>query len=253
MKLNYQIHGSGPTIVLLHGLFGNLDNLGALARDLQNDYQVIQVDLRNHGLSPHSPEMTYPAMAQDLSQLFDELSLNNVTVIGHSMGGKLAMALTELEPDRLARLIIIDIAPVAYLERRHDDVFAALAAVSAAHITRRQEAAKLMKDYIAQDSTSQFLLKSFNNGEWRFNVAALYDQYDNLSAWQEVPAWSKPTLFIRGDRSFYIKRDYWSQIARQFPISKAHVIAGAGHWVHGERPIETMRAIRRFLAENPLS
>lgn len=253
MKLNYQIHGSGHAIVLLHGLFGNLDNLGALARDLQNDYQVIQVDLRNHGLSPHSPEMTFPAMAQDLSQLFDELSLNNVTVIGHSMGGKLAMALTELEPDRIARLIIIDIAPVAYLERRHDDVFAALAAVSAAHITRRQEAAKLMKNYIAQDSTIQFLLKSFNNGEWRFNVQVLYDQYDNLSAWQEVPPWNKPTLFIRGDHSFYIKRDYWDQIARQFPISKAHVIAGAGHWVHGERPTETVRTIRRFLEENPLS
>lgn len=249
MQLNYHVQGNGLPIVLLHGLFGSLDNLGNLARELAQDHLVVQVDLRNHGLSPHSPEMTFSAMAEDLRQLFDRLSLNNVTVIGHSMGGKVAMALTAVEPERIARLIVIDIAPVVYPERRHDDVFCALNAVTDAHITQRTEASRLMNKYIDDDNVILFLLKSFSQGQWRFDVPALYQQYDNISGWQDVPTWHKPVLFIRGELSPYIKRSYWDNIARQFPQARAHVISGAGHWVHGEKPEQTLRTIRRFLQE----
>jgi esterase len=249
MKLNYLLKGQGTPIVLIHGLFGSLDNLGVLARDLSQDHQVLQIDLRNHGLSPHSEDMNYAVMADDLIQLFDTLSLERLTVIGHSMGGKVAMRLTAERPELIERLIVIDIAPVAYPERRHDDVFAALQAVSENQVTERAAAAELMSRYIKQDGVIQFLLKSFRKGEWLFNIPALYRHYDEISGWQSVPAWRKPTLFIRGQLSPYISRNYWNEIAAQFPQAKAHVIAGAGHWVHGEKPEATLRTIRRFLEE----
>lgn len=249
MKLNYLLQGNGPTIVLIHGLFGSLDNLGSLARDLTKDYQVLQVDLRNHGLSSHSQDMNYSVMTQDLKQLFKELDLHHLTLIGHSMGGKVAMALTAVVPELIDRLIVIDIAPVTYHERRHDDVFAALQTVTEQHITERRQAAVVMKAFIKQDSVIQFLLKSFNKGEWLFNVSALYEHYESISGWHDVPQWNKPTLFIKGQLSPYISRAYWDEIARQFPHAKAHVIAGSGHWVHGEKPEATIRTIRHFLQE----
>lgn len=249
MKLNFSLRGSGPTIVLIHGLFGSLDNLGGLARDLVKDYQVLQVDLRNHGLSPHDDAMNYSVMAEDLVALFNELNLNKLTLIGHSMGGKVAMALTAVVPDLIERLIIIDIAPVVYPERRHDNVFAAVNAVNEAGAIRRQHASTVMADHIKHENVTQFLLKSFQNGKWLFNAPALFNNYDSISGWQTVPAWDKPVLFLRGQLSSYLSRAYWNDIAQQFPNAKAHVIAGAGHWVHGEKPESTIRAIRRFLTE----
>ncbi|PYB32319.1 alpha/beta fold hydrolase, partial [Serratia marcescens] len=154
MKLHYQLlaaESDALPVLLIHGLFGNLDNLGVLARDLHKQHTVIKVDLRNHGLSPRADDMNYPAMAQDLLALLDELQLEKAIVIGHSMGGKAAMALTAIAPERVARLIVIDVAPVDYQTRRHDEIFAALKAVSAAGITQRQAAAQLMRDYLQEE------------------------------------------------------------------------------------------------------
>lgn len=192
MKLNFRLQNApSPTsalpIILIHGLFGNLDNLGVLARDLQQHHNVIQVDLRNHGLSPRSPQVDYPAMAQDVLALMDELAIAQAIIIGHSMGGKVAMAMTALAPDRVEKLVAIDIAPVNYQVRRHDTIFAALNAVSAAGVTQRNEAAQLMRSLIKEEGVIQFLLKSFQGGEWRFNVPALWDQYENIIGWQPIP------------------------------------------------------------------
>ncbi|VXC57297.1 putative esterase [Enterobacterales bacterium 8AC] len=250
MKLHYQLLASdAPTlpVVLIHGMFGNLDNLGVLARDLNQQHRVIKVDLRNHGLSPRAEEMTYPAMAQDLLTLLDDLQVDKAIVIGHSMGGKAAMALTAIAPGRIVQLIVIDIAPVAYDVRRHDKIFAALQAVTAAGITRRQAAAQLMREYLDEEGVIQFLLKSFNSGTWRFNLPALIAQYENIIGWQEVPAWPHPTLFIRGGLSPYVQDQYRESIARQFPQARAYVVAGTGHWVHAEKPDAVLRAIHRFL------
>ncbi|MGL4486376.1 MAG: esterase [Yersinia sp. (in: enterobacteria)] len=252
MKLNFRLQNAlSPTsalpIILIHGLFGNLDNLGVLARDLQKDHNVIQIDLRNHGLSPRSPQVNYPEMAKDVLELMVQLAIEKTIIIGHSMGGKVAMAMTALAPKKIEKLIAIDIAPVNYQVRRHDQIFAALNAVNTAGVTQRQEAAQLMRNFIKEQGVIQFLLKSFQNGEWRFNVPALWDQYDNIVGWQQVPVWFHPILFIRGELSPYIQDSYRQDIARQFPQAKMHVVAGTGHWVHAEKPDSVLRAIHRFI------
>lgn len=169
MKLNIRAqtaqnqHNNSP-IVLVHGLFGSLDNLGVLARDLVNDHNIIQVDMRNHGLSPREPVMNYPAMAQDLVDTLDALQIDKATFIGHSMGGKAVMALTALAPDRIDKLVAIDIAPVDYHVRRHDEIFAAINAVSESDAQTRQQAAAIMRQHLNEEGVIQFLLKSLLTG-----------------------------------------------------------------------------------------
>ncbi|MDR0806262.1 MAG: esterase [Enterobacteriaceae bacterium] len=253
MKLNYRLQGnrrqnSDPVILLIHGLFGSLDNLGVLARDLQQDYQTLQIDVRNHGLSPHSPEMNYQVMAEDILALCRELSLDKISLIGHSMGGKISMKLTELAPELIRQLVVIDIAPVDYKESHHDDVFAALNAVTQAGMQQRTEAATIMRKMNLHEGVIQFLLKSFHSGEWRFNLPVLQQCYRDIIGWQDVPAWDHPMIFIRGELSPYIQDSYRSEIARQFPQAKAYVVAGCGHWVHAEKPQHVIRIVRNFFA-----
>ena len=254
MKLNVRaqsaqnLHNNSP-IVLVHGLFGSLDNLGILARDLVADHDIIQVDMRNHGLSPRSEEMNYPAMAQDLLDTLDEHHIETATVIGHSMGGKAVMALTALAPERIDRLVAIDIAPVDYHVRRHDEIFAAINAVTNAGVATRQQAATVMREFLKEEGVIQFLLKSFVDGAWRFNVPVLWEQYPHIVGWEAIPAWDHPALFIPGGNSPYVTEAYRDDLLAQFPQAKAHVIAGAGHWVHAEKPVAVLRAIRRYLAE----
>ncbi|AVQ93178.1 TPA: esterase [Citrobacter freundii] len=254
MKLNIRaqsaqnLHNNSP-IVLVHGLFGSLDNLGILARDLVADHDIIQVDMRNHGLSPRSPEMNYPAMAQDLLDTLDDRQIEKAIFIGHSMGGKAVMALTALAPERVERLVAIDIAPVDYHVRRHDEIFAAINAVTDAQASSRQQAASVMRQHLQEEGVIQFLLKSFVDGEWRFNVPVLWDQYPHIVGWETIPAWEHPALFIPGGNSPYVTEAYREQLLAQFPQARAHVIAGAGHWVHAEKPEAVLRAIRRYLSE----
>ena len=254
MKLNIRaqsaqnLHNNSP-IVLVHGLFGSLDNLGILARDLVADHDIIQVDMRNHGLSPRSPEMNYPAMAQDLLDTLDDQQIEKAIFIGHSMGGKAVMALTALAPERVERLVAIDIAPVDYHVRRHDEIFAAINAVTDAQASSRQQAASVMRQHLQEEGVIQFLLKSFVDGEWRFNVPVLWDQYPHIVGWETIPAWEQPALFIPGGNSPYVTEAYREQLLAQFPQARAHVIAGAGHWVHAEKPEAVLRAIRRYLSE----
>lgn len=254
MKLNTRAqsaqspHNNSP-IVLVHGLFGSLDNLGVLARDLVTDHALLQVDMRNHGLSPRSPQMTYADMAQDLLDTLDEHNIEKAILIGHSMGGKAVMALTAIAPERIAGVVVIDVAPVDYDVRRHDEIFAAINAVTDAGVSTRQQAATVMRKHLDEEGVVQFLLKSFVDGEWRFNVPVLWDQYDQIVGWQPVPAWPHPTLFITGGNSPYVTEAYRDALLTQFPQARAHVIAGAGHWVHAEKPDAVLRAIHRYLAD----
>ncbi|MFS2223513.1 esterase [Pantoea sp. B65] len=243
-----QSSANATPVLLIHGLFGSLDNLGGLARGLKSDRPVLQVDVRNHGLSPRSNQMNYPAMAQDMLDTLDAAGIDKVAIIGHSMGGKIAMTLSALAPERIEQLVLIDIAPVDYQTRRHDTIFAAINAVTAAGVSLRAEAAEVMRSYLAEEGIIQFLLKSFQEGEWRFNVPVLWDNYTTISGWETVPAWPHPALFIRGELSPYLDDIHRQAVIDQFPQARAHVIAGAGHWVHAEKPDAVLRAIRRFFA-----
>ncbi|MBT0725255.1 alpha/beta fold hydrolase [Rosenbergiella sp. S61] len=253
MILNNRLHSAQfasnqPAILLIHGLFGSLDNLGILARDLRQTHTVLQVDVRNHGLSPRSEQMDYAAMAQDMFDTLDSHHLSDVIVIGHSMGGKIAMAMTALFPSRIKQLVIIDIAPVHYTTRRHDSMFAAMEAVTQAGVSDRREAKSIMERTLDEADVIQFLLKSFHHGEWRFAISALWNNYTTISDWETLPEWHGPVLFIRGKNSTYLDACYQALLLAQFPQAKAYVIAGAGHWVHAEKPQAVQRAVNRFLS-----
>ena len=220
--------------------------LNSRAQSAQNPHNNPPIVLV-HGLSPRSPDMTYPAMAQDLLNILNESQIEKATFIGHSMGGKAVMALSALAPERIAGLVAIDIAPVDYHVRRHDEIFAAINAVTDAGAATRQQAAAVMRQHLNEEGVIQFLLKSFVDGQWRFNVPVLWEQYDNIVGWQAVPAWPHPALFIPGGNSPYVTDAYRDALLAQFPQARAHVIAGAGHWVHAEKPEAVIRAIRRYL------
>ncbi|QMV15082.1 alpha/beta fold hydrolase [Vibrio spartinae] len=250
-QLHYKIEGDGSPIVLLHGLFGSLDNLGLLARDLKNDYQVIRPDLRNHGLSFQATTHDYELMAEDVAHLIRSLDLPPVILIGHSMGGKVAMKLAALDPQLVRELIVIDMAPLKYHERHHDDVFAGLFAVLEKQPPDREAAMQILAQHIEPESVRQFLGKSlYRDGDkmaWRFQVEALYNNYEHILDWQPIQPVQKPTLFLKGGDSDYISSDAQTPILEQFPHAKAHIIANTGHWLHAEKPQDVLRVIRKFL------
>ncbi|MBT0056792.1 alpha/beta fold hydrolase [Vibrio alginolyticus] len=250
--LNYKQEGQGQTVVLIHGLFGSLSNLGLLARDLIKDHTVISIDLRSHGLSFHSEVHNYTDMAKDVAQLLQHLNVEPSIVIGHSMGGKVAMALVDIAPNVVKKLVVLDMAPVAYTTNRHDNVFNGLHAVINEKPANRQQAMDILAQHIELDGVRQFLSKSlYKNGDkmdWRFNVPSLFDNYDQIIGWQEITPTDIPTLFIKGGDSDYLMPEHQPAVKRQFNHAKAHIIAGTGHWLHAEKPTEVMRVIRKYIS-----
>ncbi|MER0404855.1 alpha/beta fold hydrolase [Vibrio vulnificus] len=249
--LNYKLEGDGQAIVLLHGLFGSLSNLGLLARELSQDHHVISLDLRNHGLSFKSQQHDYTLMAQDVIDTLSTLGIDKAIIIGHSMGGKVAMKMANLAPNLVTQLIVLDMAPVAYQQRRHDNVFNGLHAVMEQKPTSRLEALQLLEHHIELDGVRQFLAKSLykegNHLAWRFNVDALITNYDAILGWTPIEQTNIPTLFVKGGDSDYLTTEHQSLVQQQFGRAKAHVIAGTGHWLHAEKPAEVLRAIRKFI------
>lgn len=238
-------------LVFLHGLFGDLNNLGVIARAFAEEYSILKIDLRNHGRSFHHEEMSYPLMAADVIRLLDKLQLEEVILIGHSMGGKTAMAIAAFAPQRVEKLIVIDIAPITYRQNRHAPFFAGLFAVSQSNATNRQQAKAVMAEHITDEGIQQFMLKSFSSEapeRFLFNLSALQHNYQNLMGWQEVNV-ERPTLFIKGALSDYIQVQDSQTILRQFPLAKSFVVANTDHWVHTEKPETVIRAIQRFLSE----
>ena len=252
-RLNFKEQGEGQTVVLIHGLFGSLDNLGLLARPLSEQYRVISVDLRNHGASFHSDEMSYPAQAADILALLDHLGLEQVALVGHSMGGKVAMQVAKQAPHRVSKLVVADIAPVAYPHARHKNVFAGLNATLATPPQSRSEAEAMLAEHIEIAGVRQFLLKSFAKGEhgwgWHFNVPALEQNYANIMGWPEDDRrFEGPVLFIKGGDSDYMQPQYSEAALAQFPAAKVRVIAGTGHWLHAEKPALFNKLVVDFLS-----
>lgn len=247
MHLNYKSQGSGPAILLLHGLFGSLTNLAKLADDLQHNHTTIQVDLRNHGQSPRSLQMNYPLMAKDVLELLDRLDLPQATLVGHSMGGKVAMSLSQIAADRIAQIVILDIAPVSYPLEEHNLIFKALQEVSLGNVTERAAAAAILHRYIHHPQISQFLLKSFDRGKWFFDVEAIVNNYHYIAGWREATPWDGRALFICGAKSGYVPLIYHPAIYRQFPMAQVTTVDDAGHWLHYEKSAAVLQCIRKAL------
>ncbi|HEX8428998.1 alpha/beta fold hydrolase [Hymenobacter sp.] len=255
MQLHYREIGQGTPLVVLHGLFGTLDNWQTLARRwAEASHRVITVDLRNHGRSFHTPEHTYELMSADLLALFESLQLDaHVTLLGHSMGGKVAMRFALDHPDRLARLVVVDIAPRLSDMAHQDDILAGLNAVDLSTLNSRQEADEALAIHIPQPGVRQFLLKNLyrqedNSFAWRQNLSALTDNIVGIGAEISAPApFLKPALFIRGGKSDYVTtEDKLYGIPALFPNCQVETIVDAGHWVHAEKPDEIFELVHAF-------
>ncbi|ACA86554.1 alpha/beta fold hydrolase [Shewanella woodyi] len=256
--MNYTSTGQGPAVILIHGLFGNLDNLKNLSNSLESHNQVIRVDVPNHGLSPHWPTMNYPALAKAMIELMDELSIEKAHLVGHSMGGKIAMATALSYPDRIASLIAADIAPVSY-QNRHSDVFDALQNVDLSQLESRAQALNSLTASGIDAGTAQFLLKNLTRDEtsfkWKMNLSGLLDCYPDMIAWYNntIPAkerYTGPSLFIRGGDSDYVTASHRAAIMAQFPNVQAKTIEGAGHWLHAQKPVIFNRIVSEFIQKH---
>ncbi len=251
MLLNFKQTGAGPVVVIMHGLFGSLENLNVIAKSLSEHYTIINVDLRNHGASFHENEMSYLTMARDVLILLDELNIDKAHIIGHSMGGKVAMQIAMLDESRINKLVVLDIAPVDY-HPRHNVIIDALQSVQEQIVSSRGEADLIMKEFIDEMGVRQFLLKSlfkFENGyAWKFNLNTIVENYSKIIAnINETHSCQCDTLFIKGNNSDYILPEHREAIVSLFPNSKAKVIHGAGHWLHAEKPQAVNRSIIDFL------
>ena len=252
MQLNYKESGQGLPIVALHGVFGSSDNWVSISKSLSSNFKVYLVDQRNHGQSFHSDEFTYDLLAQDLYELVTSLNLEKFILLGHSMGGKVAMKFASLYPQSLLKLIVVDISPKFY-KRHHDDILNGLSSLQLDKLQSRQEADQALSKYVPEIGIRQFLLKNLyrkenNQFAWRLNLATLKDKIDNVGeALDEGVSISVPTLFIKGAKSRYIKEEDEILISKLFTRFEIATIPDAGHWVQAEKPQEFLKVVTKFI------
>ncbi len=247
----YREFGQGAPVVILHGLFGFSDNWQTIAKGLADHRLVITPDLRNHGRSPHLPTHTYPEMADDLKTFLEEHWIFSTDLVGHSMGGKVAMQFALHHSDMVNKLVVVDIAP-GEASDNHSDIFQSLLDLDLSKITTRQEADTFLAARIPDYGTRQFLLKNIGrdaNGRftWKMNLPVLWQEYPAIVAAVDGEPFDKPALFIRGSRSGYIKDADFSLIKTLFPQAEIKTIEDAGHWVHADKPAELLETLQTFL------
>lgn len=254
-KLHASVSGEGPPVVLLHGLFGMGSNLGGLARALHHSYQVHQLDLPNHGRSFWSPradvQMMSDAVGAYLSRHFGD---QPVALVGHSLGGKVAMQLALSNPQQVQALVAADIAPVEYTGS-HANVFDAIAAVQEAAPTKRSAAGVIMEPHVDEPGVVQFLLMSLKRGDdgiyrWRFNAQALREGYSELLKAPSGGSFAGPALSIYGTQSSYVAERGREAMRQFFPQTMFYPIEGTGHWLHAEKPQEFNAQVLNFLDEH---
>lgn len=249
--LNYKISGDGQPLVLIHGLFGSLENLGMIARELQEKYQIISLDLPDHGQSFRTAQFSYANYAKAVIYTLNHIGIHDAIILGHSMGGKVAMNIALNQPDVVKKLIIADIAPVKY-GNHHAKVFAGLNAVNLTQIKNRNEADQMMQSQISELGVRQFLLKSLyaDNGvfAWRFNLELLQRDYTQISAAIDADhPFKGDVLFIKGANSDYIQAEHRGAIEKLFPNARAQIMQDCGHWLHAEKPQQFSRIVDKFI------
>jgi len=254
MKLNYRTIGEGEPLVILHGVFGSSDNWQTVGKILAEFFKIYLVDLRNHGKSPHSEVFTLDSMAKDVVELLDDEHLEKAHLIGHSMGGKVGMNLAIAFPERINRLIVVDIAP-KYYPPHHQQIFQGFDAINLTTLTTRKEADEQMAKVISNPGVRQFILKNLDRDEnglfrWKLNLPVVRQEMDSIGiGLDERLVFNGTTLFIRGDKSDYIQDSDFSLIQTHFPNSTISTVSNAGHWVHAEQPQPLADLVINFLAK----
>lgn len=250
--LHSKVIGKGKPLLILHGFLGSGDNWITLGRKFSENFEVHLIDLRNHGRSFHDDEMDIEVMCQDILNYCEHYNIENINIIGHSMGGKVAMHLAVHHPILVAKLIIVDIAPKAY-KRRHDFIFKALQAVDFSKQKTRQEVDTVIAKFIEKESYRQFLMKAVfrktrETLAFRFNLSVFIENYGNII--ETLPPYSQyegPVLFLKGSLSDYILDSDLPLIEAHFPNSELIEINNASHWLHAEKPIIFYNTCSEFL------
>jgi esterase len=238
-------------VVLLHGLFGSARNFGAVQQQLARRCRVIALDLRNHGASPHDGDMRYAAMAADVLQTLDGLAALPATLLGHSMGGKVAMQAALTQPDAVARLIVADIAPVAY-PPHHRAIAEAMAALPLSPGMTRAQAGSALSEAVPDAAMRAFLLQNLELGAapaWRIGLTEIIAALPVIEGWQ-TPAdarYGGSTIFMAGAASDYIRAEHRPAIRALFPNARFVTLKNAGHWLHAENPSGFIAVVEAFL------
>ena len=251
MKLNYKNFGSGQPLIILHGLFGSLDNWMTLAKKLSTSYEVFIVDARNHGQSPKSDIFNYDVMADDLYAFLLEHQIIDPIILGHSMGGKTAMQFAINYPNKIDKLIVVDIAPKSY-PVHHRTIIDGMLSLNFDIIKTRNEADEQLSCFIPEPAVRQFLLKNIywetkEKLAWRFNLPVINENIEKVGVeLNSLSPFNKPTLFVRGETSNYITIEDYKNILNIFPKATIKSL-NCGHWIHAEKPIEFHQLLTTFL------
>lgn len=263
MLLNFKVFGEGEPLVILHGLYGASDNWVGIARELQSSFKVITVDLRNHGKSPHADEHNYELMSDDILNIFSKLEIYSANIIGHSMGGKVALAFAAFNPERVKRLVVVDISYRTYSEENNDlqfsehvNIISALSDLPIDKLTKREDADVFLSERIKSVRVRSFLLKNLyrtseKKFKWKLNLAVLKNNLRNvLQGFEEfefeLSLLDCPVLFIKGGNSMYLGKEDFEKIPTIFKRAEIKTIEGASHWVHAEKPKEFLQMVKEF-------
>jgi pimeloyl-ACP methyl ester carboxylesterase len=253
VQVNFQAYGQGPPFIILHGLFGSSDNWQSVSRRLGEQFHVFALDQRNHGRSPHSSEMNFQVMAEDVREFVQQEKLERAHLMGHSMGGKTAMMFALMHPEQVDKLLIVDVAPRAY-PPHHTEILKALLSLDLTQFRERGAIEKALEPRIPERPVRQFLLKNLERIQeggfrWRMNLSSIAAQYEHLNA--ALPTgrvFDKPTLFIRGERSGHVRDADWEMIAQLFPNATLQTVPGASHWVHADAPKAFLELVQGFIS-----
>lgn len=251
MKLFHRESGQGQPLVLLHGIFGSSDNWFTQAKLLSEHYHAFSLDMRNHGQSPHDKVFDYPSMVADLLEFLEEHNIHDPVIIGHSMGGKVAMNFAIVHPGRIQKLIVVDIAPKSY-NMSHYVILEGLKAIPIENITSRNEADEALAAHVDEPDVRQFLLKNLQRKpeggfKWKLNLPVIDANIEKIGLdLQFEGRFEKPTLFVRGARSNYVKDEDVEHIREVFPAAEMKTL-DTGHWVPAEKPKEFVELVRGWL------
>lgn len=251
MELNYREMGEGQPMLILHGLLGSADNWQTLGKKLAEDFHVFLVDLRGHGRSPHDEDLSYEALAGDIHELFRSRGLSSGILIGHSMGGKVAMRFAQTWPDLLDKLVVADMAPKAY-PVHHEGILDAMESIDLDAMKSRGQADKALAEQIPAWGERQFLLKNLYWKEkgrlgWKADLQAIRKNMNEIVKPLTDQKVTVPTLFMRGENSDYIRDADKSAIREQFNQVRFATIRGSGHWIHAEAPEQFLATLLGFL------